>query len=48
MIFSVYPFKIFNRKKEHAKIVCPAYGAKMKIIMTMIPKPPDRLSARLI
>ncbi len=49
MIFRVYPFKIFNQKKERAKIVCPACGAEMKIIMTrLLPKPPDRLSACLI
>jgi len=48
IILRIYPFKIFKRKKERAKIICPVCGADMKIIMTMLPRPPDRLAACLI
>ena len=48
MVLRVNPFRMLNQRKERAKIVCPACGAKMKIILTMIPKPPDRQVACFI
>jgi hypothetical protein len=47
-ILRVNPFRMFKKMKERAKIVCPACGATMKIILTMIPKPPGRQTACFI
>ena len=39
MVLRVTPFRIFNRKKERAKITCPLCGAVMNIIQTCIARP---------
>ncbi len=43
MVLRVNPLSMFVRKpKERPTITCPVCGVKMKIIRTMIPKPPAR------
>lgn len=45
LVLRVNPFKIRKQMKKRPNITCPACGAKMKIIMTMIRKPPGKLQA---
>jgi len=40
LVLRVNPFKMVRQLKKRAKIVCPVCGARMKIIRTMIAKPP--------
>ena len=40
LVLRVNPFRMVRQLKERAKLVCPVCGAKMKIIRTMIQKPP--------
>ena len=40
LVLCVNPFKMVRQLKKRAKIVCPVCGARMKIIRTMIAKPP--------
>ena len=43
MVLRVNPLSAFARKlKKRATISCPVCGAAMKIVLTMIPKPPAR------
>lgn len=42
LILRVKPFHALKQMKKRPGIVCPACGAKMKIILTMILKPPGR------
>jgi len=48
LILRVNPFRMLKKIKKRPKIVCPACGSKMEIILTMIPKPPDRQAACFI
>ncbi|VEN73145.1 transposase [Candidatus Desulfarcum epimagneticum] len=45
LILRVNPFMILKQTKERPSIACPVCGAKMKIILTMISKPPRRQKA---
>jgi hypothetical protein len=49
LVLRINPLSMFIKKmKERPRITCPVCGAKMKIILTMIPKPPDRQAACFI
>jgi len=45
LVLRIKPFRMVQQMKERAKITCPVCGAKMKIILTMIPKPQGRQQA---
>ena len=48
VVLRVNPFSLFARKlKKRPAITCPVCGAAMKIVMTKIPKPPNRQPAWL-
>ncbi|HDM76351.1 MAG TPA: transposase [Deltaproteobacteria bacterium] len=40
MVLRVNPLRILKKKKERPKITCPVCGAEMKIVLTMVSKPP--------
>ena len=40
MVLRVNPLRILRKKKERPKITCPVCGAEMKIVLTMVSKPP--------
>jgi len=47
MLLRISPLIMYKKFRKRANITCSVCGAKMKIIRTMIPKPPTRQAARL-
>ncbi len=40
MVFRVNPLRMLRKKKKRPKITCPVCGSEMKIVLTMVAKPP--------